>query len=88
MAKYLQKPVIVDATQWIKHGDYPDIIPYKINDAVKYKLPINCGIIRTTTNGFDDYKLIVSGDWIIKNSNGEISLCKQAVFNQIYEIVV
>lgn len=27
--KFRKKPVVIEATQWFKHGDHPKVVPYQ-----------------------------------------------------------
>ena len=27
--KYIKKPVVIEAVQWFKHGDHPEVMSYK-----------------------------------------------------------
>ena len=70
--KFRKKPVVIEATQWFKHGDHP---------AVK---PANRGkdaIIQT----LEGPHFVIPGDWIITGVKGEHYPCKPDIFEATYE---
>jgi hypothetical protein len=76
--KFRQKPVVVEAVQFLKSFDHPSV-SWVI-------LPTGKGVY--WFDAFEEGGYIVTpGDWIITSANGEISHCKQEVFNMNYEIV-
>lgn len=71
MGRYRKRPVVIEASQWLKHGDHP---------AVQYST-WDTGWIETLEGGHK----VVSGDWIITGVKGEHYPCKPDVFEQTYE---
>ena len=76
MAKYRKKPVIIEATQWFKHGDHPSVIPGKLNGEPVYW-------IRTLEGDM----FVTPGDYIITGVKGEHYPCKPDIFEATYEKV-
>jgi hypothetical protein len=72
--KYRKKPIIIEATQWFKHGDHPAVEP-----AIR---PEN-GWVETLEGGH----VVTPGDWIITGVKGEHYPCKPDIFAATYEIV-
>jgi hypothetical protein len=71
MPKYQHKPITVEAVQWFKMGDHPNVVPLGINGyGIMYKQTV-----------------VYPGDWIITSPNGEISVVKDSEFRETYEEV-
>ena len=91
MAEYRKKPVVVDATQWLKDGDHPEVI-YPMPNTSR-RADIRCekclkaigkhGWIDTLEGGH----IVCPADWIIKGVKGEFYPCKPDIFEQTYEKV-
>jgi len=87
MAKFRKQTVMVEAVQW-KDGKISEI-PVWITDAL-YKQPKEVGMIMRFK---DEIRIFTSegemtatdGDYIIKNTDGEIYTCKPDLFSKIYE---
>lgn len=96
--KYRKKPVVIEAVQWMKHGDHPEVIegwtPNFCSDcrgASKSGQPIRCERhseahipVIETLEGFHE---VTVGDWIIKGVKGEFYPCKPDIFEATYELV-
>jgi hypothetical protein len=78
--KFRKRPVIIEATQWFKFGDHPE---------VKAKIPFECedsdnkGWVETLEGGH----IVTPGDWIITGVHGEHYPCKPDIFEKTYEKV-
>ena len=72
--KYRKKPVIIEATQWFKHGDHPAV------ERVTSVRPEN-GWIETLEGGHR----VIPCDWIITGIKGEHYPCKPDIFAATYE---
>jgi hypothetical protein len=72
--KFRKKPVIVEAVQWFKQGDHPNVKPYNTP---------HFGWIDTLEGGH----IVTSGDWIITGVHGEHYPCKPDIFEKTYERV-
>jgi hypothetical protein len=73
--KFRKKPVVIEATQWFKHGDHP---------AVELGVAYNGRPYVKTLEG--DH-LVTPGDWIITGVKGEHYPCKPDIFEATYEAV-
>ena len=72
--KYRKKPVVIEATQWMRHGDHPmveTISPDSLN-----------GWIQTLEGGH----IVSPGDYIITGVKGEHYPCKPDIFWRTYEL--
>lgn len=74
--KFRKKPVVVEATQWHKHGDHPNVV-----QSAMYAEAF--GYIRTLEGGH----IVTPGDWIITGVKGEQYPCKPDIFAATYEAV-
>ncbi len=72
MARYLKKPVVVEAVQWFNHGDHPAVLAGTARDAMGYIDTLE-GPLR-----------VEPGDWIITGIAGENYPCKPEIFEQLY----
>lgn len=82
MAKYRKKPVVIEATQWFKHGDHPEVghLP-RGHLAHKEKNSHEWGWVPTLESGH----IVTPGDWIITGVKGEHYPCKPDIFAATYE---
>lgn len=86
MAKYRKKPVIIEATQWFKHGDHDKVKPPEdifLECCLCRKLAAMHGWINTLEGGH----IVCPGDWIITGIKGEHYPCKPDIFEATYEPV-
>ena len=91
MAKYSKKPVEVEASQWFKNGDHPEVI-YPMPNTSR-KADIRCekclkaigkhGWIDTLEGGH----IVCPADWIICGVKGEFYPIKNDIFLETYEKV-
>lgn len=75
--KFRKKPVVIEAVQWFKPGDHPEVIPDPVGGPYydgKYGVKTLEGFMRVTP-----------GDWIIKGVTGEFYPCKPDIFAATYE---
>jgi len=75
MAKFRKKPVVIEASQWFKHGDHPAVIQQHSID------PPTIGWVPTLEGGHQ----VTPGDWIITGIKGEHYPCKPDIFEATYE---
>jgi hypothetical protein len=80
MAKYRKKPVVIEATQWFKLGDHPDVVKAFFSHDPQQ---IGFGWIKTLEGGH----IVTSGDWIITGVKGEHYPCKPDIFEMTYEAI-
>lgn len=87
MAKYRKKPVVIEATQWLKLGDHPMVeeIRSRSEQIPKCK---ECGgalndhgWVATREGGH----IACPGDWIITGVQHEHYPCKPEIFAATYE---
>lgn len=87
MAKYRKKPIVIDAIQWNKDGDHPNVvsIPAKVQDTIEERTAAvgigDCRWIGTLEGGH----IVCPGDWIITGVHGEQYPCKPDIFAATYE---
>jgi len=79
MAKFRKKPVVIEATQWFKHGDHPEVRRPLCPDPEQQKL----GAIIT----LEGPHIVSPGDWIITGIKGEFYPCKPDIFEATYDLV-
>jgi hypothetical protein len=83
MSKFRKRPIVVEAVQWINHGDHPAVValppehPVELN-AINSKV---FGWVPTLEGGY----VVSPGDWIITGVKGEIYPCKPDIFEATYE---
>jgi hypothetical protein len=87
--KFRKKPVVIEATQWFKHGDHLGVTRFpfglsvaKVEGALDYPL-YALGYIETLEGGHQ----VTPGDWIITGVKGEHYPCKPDIFEMTYERV-
>ena len=98
MAKYRKKPVIIEAKQWFKHGDHPEVKkldPGTMDQLAPGKTSIYgnypnemwgwgaLGVVGT----LEGRHIVTPGDWIITGIKGEIYPCKPDIFEATYQEV-
>ena len=76
--KFRKKPVVIEATQWFKHGDHPAVVVLPLQNGVSEK-----GWVHTLEGGHE----VTPGDWIITGVKGEHYPCKPDIFEATYEKV-
>jgi len=76
--KYRKKPIVIEATQWFKHGDHP-----KVEVDFSGSEDIVLGWISTLEGGHE----VTPGDFIITGIKGEHYPCKPDIFEATYEKV-
>ena len=82
MAKFRKRPVEVEATQWLRHGDHPKVTAIP-NWHQKHGYSPFEGWIETLEGGH----IVTPGDWIITGVHGEHYACKPDIFMATYEPV-
>ena len=83
--KFRKKPVVIEATQWFKHGDHPAVEQDTDENRPVGALPIHdtFGLIQT----LEGLHIVTPGDWIITGVQGEHYPCKPDIFEMTYEPV-
>ena len=85
--KFRKKPVVVEATQWFKVGDHPNIEKiWAAGDRV-----CECCGYPSYAHGYcrtmEGTLAVCPGDWIITGIKGEHYACKPDIFAATYELV-
>jgi len=93
--KFRKKPVVIEATQWFRNGDHPNVkprvVPVHFNN--KYARCEKCGQYTydhgdiKTLEGKGGAQEVCPGDWIITGIQGENYPCKPDIFEKTYELV-
>lgn len=78
--KFRKKPVVIEATQWLKHGDHPAVLIAPLEMITEFRLDWH-GWIQTLEGGH----IVTPGDWIITGVKGEHYPCKPDIFEMTYE---
>ena len=88
--KYRKKPVIIEATQWFKNGDHPNVKYFRhqtVNGGSKCDqcghIIDDHGWVETSEGGH----IVCVGDYIITGVKGEYYPCKPDIFELTYEPV-
>lgn len=80
----------VEATQWFKVGDHPEIDIYKPYSVVQcsptcsdcgHSMLHNHGIL---WEGFNGYQIVCPGNYIVEDEHGDIICMSEVDFNQKY----
>lgn len=85
MARFRKKPVVIEASQWFRHGDHPMVKPASMPQAAGVAPGVlweHCGWISTLEGGH----VVSPGDWIT-GVKGEHYPCKPDIFAATYEAV-
>ena len=72
MARYMKKPVVVEAVQWFRHGDHPAVHAESADDSF--------GFIDT----LEGRLRVEPGDWVITGVAGENYPVKPDIFDRLY----
>ena len=95
MPRFRKKPVIIEAVQWFKYGDSPDVRKTTYMEVANELGTSGCsreepfwgwetmGMIDTLEGKY----AVIPGDWIITGVRGEKYACKPDIFEQTYELV-
>lgn len=93
MAKFIKKPIPIEATQWFKHGDHPNVqVRSNVPEHFNHKCE-KCGHYTDehgdikTLEGKGGAQEVCPGDWIITGIQGENYPCKPAIFAATYDLV-
>lgn len=85
--KFRKKPVVIEATQWFKDGDHPEVKRSEAYDSH----PISPGILYRSKDYYiktlEGKMKVTAGDWIITGVKGEHYPCKPDIFEATYESV-
>jgi hypothetical protein len=82
--KFRKLPVVIEATQWFKHGDHPAVTGLPDNRRLEGCAYDDArGWVPTLEGGH----IVTPGDWIITGVKGERYPCKPDIFAATYEPV-
>lgn len=84
--KYQKKPVIVEATQWFKHGDHPDVgrLPGD-RDGTPHEV---CGLLWEEHGHLKYHGYVCPGDWVVIGERHYLAAYCPSEFKRLYEEVV
>jgi len=86
MPNYRKKPVVVEASQWFKLGDHPEVGPYGKGAGQCDQCP-GTWEEHGSVSTLEGCHIVCVGDWIIKGVAGEYYPCKPGIFDATYEWV-
>jgi hypothetical protein len=87
MAKFRKKPVVIEAIQWNKDGDHPNVVevPPTVRDTIDARL-VSAELVQLRWVGtLEGGHIVTPGDWIITGVQGEQYPCKPDIFEATYE---
>ncbi len=99
MTKFVKKPIVIEATQWLKNGDHPEdgckgegkVVRYYRTPECDGKTKCeHCGVIMHLHGWIDTLEgghVVCPGDWIITGIKGERYPCKPDIFEMTYDPV-
>lgn len=89
--KFRKKPVVIEATQWFKHGDHDKVESYDDYSGLDHHRICEHCAIKMFAHGWvptlEGGHIVCPGDWIITGVKGEHYPCKPDIFEQTYERV-
>lgn len=89
--KYRKKPVVIDATQWFKHGDHSAVIkawdhPEGTTTSAEFaEIWGRHAEEFPAVSTLEGLMRVTPGDWIITGVKGEHYPCKPDIFEATYE---
>lgn len=84
MARYMSKPVFVDAVHWRNMGDHPKVVYFhEINSGEDHDNDMQ-PVVQTPVG----LVAVSPGDWIVTDSNKNVYVLEEAQFSQQFEKVV
>lgn len=88
--RFRKRPVIIEATRWLKAGDHPNVSTPTIDGYDGKGTCRTCGLSMRDHGWIDTLEgghIVCPGDWIITGVAGEHYPCKPDIFEQTYEPV-
>jgi len=83
--KYRKKALLIEATQWLKHGDHPQVENFRaLEDEWGNPYCPICGNLMQR-HGLLDEEVVCPGDYIITDRNGYFSRLSRGEFESHYE---
>jgi hypothetical protein len=91
MAKYVSKPLVVEAVQWQKPGDYPkvvEVIEHRTGVAISEHEKdrwrgigtVKYALVKKTDRGLKIMEYVRPGDWIVEQNRNDYSVISNADF--------
>ena len=87
-ATYRKLPVVIEASQWFKNGDHPEVRDFRDPNNPGEETCKHCGATIHVHGWIDTLEgghIVCPGDWIITGVKGEHYPCKPDVFALTYE---
>ena len=85
MPRYKEKPVFIDAVQWFKVGDHPEVLA--VDSEWDEYLQVKNGATGMIIDADGCACFVFPGDYIVTDKYGEVSKCVSITFDQTYELV-
>lgn len=85
-----KKPIIIQASQWLKNGDHPNVTSYITDLRNSDHNCSHCGLKMNAHGWVDTLEgghIVCPSDWIITGFHGEQYPIKNNIFKETYEIV-
>jgi len=82
---YVKKPIPIEAIQWFKDGDHPEVKP--VPEKYKGFNPVLDGATGYIDTLEGDIHFVTAGDWIIRGVRGEYYSCKPDIFAETYALL-
>jgi hypothetical protein len=88
MTQFRKKPVVIEATQWLKDGDHPNVVelPSKVFNTIDDRMPLMNAYTLRWIGTLEGGHIVSPGDWIITGVQGEQYPCKPDIFEATYEL--
>jgi hypothetical protein len=89
LAKYLKKPAVIEAVQWLHKGDAPEAGITPLESDYEWRCS-HCGNVASAHGNcptLEGWHIVCPGDWIIRGIKGEYYPCKPDIFERTYEAV-
>jgi hypothetical protein len=83
--KFRKKPIVIEATQWFKHGDHSDVRKTHYMEIPECDLNFNSWEALGVIDTLEGKHIVSPGDWIITGIKGEKYPCKPDIFEATYE---
>lgn len=86
MAKYRKKPVVIEATQWRKPGDHPEVRSSRNGLPLpEGSFTLDEGEVVGFIETLEGPHVVRPGDWIITGVAGEHYPCRPDIFAATYD---
>lgn len=88
MAKYIKKPITIEASRWFKNGDHEHVQPFTNTSRRLVNKCEQCDEMLKNHGQIDTLEgvhIVCPGDWIITGIKGEHYPCKPNIFEASYD---